>query len=144
VLWPGSTQHFYYEPFRREDRLVRLLTQVPGTGLDTLREKSAGTTNLNFVRYKELWGDQGTDDDILTIDGTNVLTPPIAPRAKRLNALFVFDRGLDGVTDLTAPIPRSRACPSSRAPMWTSRRPAHRKAPCTSWSCHAGAVGPKC
>ncbi len=105
VRWPTSTQHFYYEPFTREDRLVRLLTQPPGTGLDSLREKSPGTANLLFVRYKELWGDQSGQSDVLTVDGTNILSPAIAPRAKRLNALFAFDAGLDGVTDLGAPIP---------------------------------------
>jgi hypothetical protein len=96
VHWPTSTQHFYYEPFTREDRLVRLLTQPPGTGLDSLREKSPDTANLLFVRYKELWGDQAGQSDVLTVDGTNVLSPAIAPRAKRLNALFAFDAGLDG------------------------------------------------
>ena len=38
-----------YEPFIRSDRLIRLLTQVPGTGLDPLREKSA-TTVEHHVR----------------------------------------------------------------------------------------------
>ncbi|MGZ4683187.1 MAG: lipase/acyltransferase domain-containing protein [Acidimicrobiales bacterium] len=111
VRWSTSTQHFYYEPFVREDRLVRLLTQPPGTGLDGLREKSPDTANLLFVRYKELWGDQSGQSDVLTVDGTNVLTPAIAPRAKRLNALFAFDVGLDGVTDLSAPIPALNALP---------------------------------
>jgi pimeloyl-ACP methyl ester carboxylesterase len=111
VRWATSTQHFYYEPFTREDRLVRLLTQPPGTGLDSLREKSPDTSNLLFVRYKELWGDQAGQSDVLTVDGTNVLTPAIAPRAKRLNALFAFDAGLDGVTDLSAPIPALNALP---------------------------------
>jgi pimeloyl-ACP methyl ester carboxylesterase len=111
VRWEDSTQHFYFEPFVREDRLVRLLTQHPGTGLDALREQSPDTSNLLFVRYKELWGDQGPDSDVLTVDGTNVLTPAIAPRAKRLNALFAFDAGLDGVTNLSAPIPALNALP---------------------------------
>ena len=111
VRWPTSTQHFYFEPFTREDRLVRLLTQPPGTGLDSLREKSPDTANLLFVRYKELWGDQAGQSDALTVDGTNVLSPAIAPRAKRLNALFAFDAGLDGVTDLSAPIPALSALP---------------------------------
>ena len=111
VRWPGSTQHFYFEPFTREDRLVRLLTQPPGTGLDSLREKSPDTADLLFVRYKELWGDQGDQSDVLTVDGTNILSPAIAARAKRLNALFAFDAGLDGVTDLSAPIPALSTLP---------------------------------
>ena len=104
VLWAGSTHHFYFEPFIRSDRLVRLLTQTPGTGLDLLRQKSPTTANLIFTRYKEMWGDQGPQSDTLTVNGLNVLTPAIAPRAKRLNALFAFDNKLDGQTDLSAPI----------------------------------------
>ena len=105
ILFPGSTHHFYFEPFIRSDNVIRLLTQQPGTGLDALREKSENTSALIFIRYKELWGDQGALNDALTINGQNVLTPAIAPRAKRLNALFAFDHNLDGVTDISAPIP---------------------------------------
>ena len=105
ILFPGSTHHFYFEPFLRSDNLIRLLTQQPGTGLDALREKSESTAGMIFIRYKELWGDQGALSDALTVNGQNVLTPAIAPRAKRLNALFAFDHSLDGVTNLSAPIP---------------------------------------
>jgi pimeloyl-ACP methyl ester carboxylesterase len=111
IVWPGSIHHFYSEPFVRSDHLIRLLTQAPGTGLDALREKSERTASLIFVRYKELWGDQGAHNDVITVDGQNVLTPTIAPRAKRLNALFVFDHKLDGVTDLGAPIPALAGLP---------------------------------
>ena len=104
-MFPSSTHHFYYEPFIRSDRLIRLLTQTPGTGLDALREKSPTTSSFTFVRYKELWGDQGAQNDVLVVDGQNLLTPAIAPRTKRVNGLFAFDHNLDGVTDLTAPIP---------------------------------------
>ena len=100
ILWPASTHHFYSQPFVRSDRLIRLLTAQPGTGLDALREKSPNTSSFTFVRYKELWGDQGPQNDVLKIDRLNVLTPTIAPRTKRLNALFAFDHELDGQTDL--------------------------------------------
>ena len=45
-----------------------------------LREKSDTTASLTLVRYKEMWGDQGAGSDVLTLNGTNVLTPAIAPR----------------------------------------------------------------
>jgi len=106
-----QTHHFYMQRFVRSDHLVRLLTQEPGTGLDALREKSDTTTSLTLLRYKEFWGDQGDAGDVLTIDGQNILTPPIAPRAKRLIALFAFDAGLDGTTDLSAPLPAFVALP---------------------------------
>ena len=37
--------------------------------------------------------------------GSNLATPALAPRTKRVNAMFVFDDGVDGVTNLAAPIP---------------------------------------
>lgn len=111
VVWPNATHHFYYEPFLRSDHLVRLLTQEPGTGLDALREKSPSTVSMTVVRYKELWGDQGAQNDVVTINGQNVVTPAIAPRSKRLNAFFAFDHKLDGVTDLSAPIPAFAGLP---------------------------------
>ena len=107
----GSTHHFYAQPFLRSDHQIHLLSQDPGTGLDALREKSDTTATFTLVRYKELWGDQGAGSDVLTLNGTNVLTPAIAPRTKRLNGLFAFDAGLDGVTDLSAPIPSMAGLP---------------------------------
>jgi pimeloyl-ACP methyl ester carboxylesterase len=107
----GQTHHFYQGRFPRTDHLVRLLTQEPGTGLDGLREKSDTTSTFTLLRYKEFWGDQGDSSDVLEIDGQNILTPTIAPRAKRLIALFAFDAGLDGVTDLSGPIPAFAGLP---------------------------------
>jgi pimeloyl-ACP methyl ester carboxylesterase len=101
----GTTHHFYAERFRRSDHLIRLLTSVPGTGLDQLREKSDRHSSLTVVRYKEWWGDQGDGSDTLAIDDTSILNAANAPRTKRVNAIFAFDIGSDGVTDLTAPHP---------------------------------------
>jgi pimeloyl-ACP methyl ester carboxylesterase len=106
VVWgPEQTHHFYYERFLHDDHLIRLLTSEPGTGLDTLRETSDRHSTLTVVRYKEMWGDQGTESDVLSIDGQNVLNAATAPRTKRVNALFAFDIHSDGVTDLSAPHP---------------------------------------
>jgi pimeloyl-ACP methyl ester carboxylesterase len=107
----GSVHHFYFRPFVRSNHLVRLLTSEPGTGIDLLRDKSDAHTSLTITRYKELWGDQGEAGDVLTVDGHDVVTPALAPRAERINALFVFDDGSDGATDLTAPIPDVSALP---------------------------------
>ena len=108
VIRPGvQTHHHYYEPFVRSDHLVRLLesdllTQIGDRG--------------NFVggvvlRYKELWGDQDGQNDVLAIDGTNVCVPALCPISKRVNALFFFDRGSDGRTDLSSSDPRFNALP---------------------------------
>jgi len=101
----ASTHHFYYQPFRRSDRLIRLLTSTPGGGLGSRTEVSPGTTNLVISRNKEWWGDQGDGSDSLWVNGTNILNAANAPRTKRVIAMFAYDVRLDGVTDLTAPIP---------------------------------------
>jgi pimeloyl-ACP methyl ester carboxylesterase len=107
----ASAHHFYFQPFRRSDHLIRLLTSEPGTGLDLLREKSDNHSSLTIVRYKEWWGDQGAGNDVLEIDGQSILNPANSPRSKRVNAMFVFDAGVDGQTDLSAPLPAYFALP---------------------------------
>jgi pimeloyl-ACP methyl ester carboxylesterase len=100
----GSVHHLYFQPFLRSDHLVRLLTSRPGEGLDLLREPSDTSAGFGVIRYKEMWGDQGANNDTLEIDGVDVLNPATAPRTKRVNAMFVGDDNLDGVTDLSAPV----------------------------------------
>ena len=100
----GSVHHLYFQPFLRSDHLVRLLTTRPGEGLDILREPSDTTAAFGVIRYKEMWGDQGANNDTLEINGVNILNAATAPRTKRVNAMFVGDDDLDGVTDLSAPV----------------------------------------
>jgi hypothetical protein len=57
------------------------------------------------IRYKELWGDQQGQNDVLSMNGTNVCVPAICPVTKQVNALFFYDRNMDGKTDLSAPDP---------------------------------------
>jgi pimeloyl-ACP methyl ester carboxylesterase len=99
----GSVHHVYFQPFLRSDHLVRLLTSRPGEGLDLLREPSNTSAGFGVIRYKEMWGDQA-DNDTLEINGVNILNGATAPRTKRVNAMFVGDDNLDGVTDLSAPV----------------------------------------
>lgn len=107
----GETHHFYYEPFLRTDHLVRLLTQIPNTGLDALWSKSPNHVNLIVVRYKEFWGDQGSEDDVLRINGTNVINAATAPISHLVNAMFAFNQGNTGMSDVSAPIPVFFALP---------------------------------
>ena len=100
----GSVHHLYFQPFLRSDHLVRLLTSRPGEGLDLLREPSDTSAGFGVIRYKEMWGDQGVNNDTLEINGVNILNSATAPRTKRVNAMFVGDDNLDGVTDLSAPV----------------------------------------
>jgi hypothetical protein len=54
-----------------------------------------------IARQREFWGDQGAGSDLLLIDGLNVLLPNTSPRSGVNLAMFAFDDGLDGVTDLS-------------------------------------------
>ncbi len=58
-----------------------------------------------MTRYKELWGDQGSENDVLTVDGTNVINAATSPISHRTNPMFAFDQGSDGASDVSAPIP---------------------------------------
>ena len=102
----GIVQHFYFLPFERSDHFVRLQTS-PAGGIGELLERSAKHVAFVVLRMREWRSDQSPQaaNDELTIGGTNVLAPAIAPRARRLIAVFVFDRNSDGVTDLSAPVP---------------------------------------
>jgi Lipase C-terminal domain len=101
----ASTHHFYYQSFGRSDRLIRLLTSPPGQGLGEATERSDRSTNVIVNRGKEWWGDQGDGSDVLLLNGRSVLNAADAPRTKRVIGIFGYDVGLDGVTDLTAPVP---------------------------------------
>jgi pimeloyl-ACP methyl ester carboxylesterase len=108
---PTGTHHIYYEPFPRSDYLVRLLTSEPNTGADLLIEKSPRHSAAVFTRNKEFWGDQGAQNDVLRINGTNVVNPGTAPIAKRAIAIFTFDRGSDGQSNPGSAIPIFTALP---------------------------------
>jgi hypothetical protein len=69
-----------------------------------LRQPSDTSAAFGVIRYKEMWGDQGANNDTLEINGENILNDDTAPRTKRVNAMFVGDDNLDGVTDLSAPV----------------------------------------
>jgi len=100
-----SQHHFYPEPFMRDDHLVRFLTGEPGVGVGALVEVGDKHSSLVITRNKEWWGDQGDNNDVLEINGTNVINAGSAPINKRAIAVFAFDKNSDGVTDLSAPIP---------------------------------------
>jgi pimeloyl-ACP methyl ester carboxylesterase len=107
----APTHHFYFEPFQRSDYLVRLLTSEPNQGVDALIEKAAGHSALVVTRYKELWGDQGSQSDVLTVDGTNVVNAATSPRSKLTIGLIAFDAGSDGSSNLSAPLPALSGLP---------------------------------
>jgi hypothetical protein len=95
---PGfPTHHFYYEPFLRTDHLVRLLES------DALRSLGGPpdprSVAMVIVRYKELWGDQGSENDVVRINGQSVCNPATCPLSKEVNGLFAADFNHDGKSE---------------------------------------------
>lgn len=105
VVREALTVHYYYQPFIRSDYLIRLNTEIPGKGLGSHMDTSDRNSNLEITRNKEFWGDQGADSDVLTVNGSNIVTPAICPLNKLVVVIFVCDNGADGKSDLSAPIP---------------------------------------
>jgi hypothetical protein len=105
IVRPGQNHHFYYEPFIRDDYLVRLLASPIGGGTGALLDTSEKQSNLGIIRYKEVWGDQGIQNDILAVNGVNLANEAICPITKRVNSLYAFDKGSDGISDLSQMIP---------------------------------------
>ncbi|UVS81523.1 alpha/beta hydrolase domain-containing protein [Actinokineospora sp. UTMC 2448] len=99
LVRPGlPVHHFYFEPFERDDRFVRLPVSGPG-GIGDHVDRCAGHTAVTVTRNREWWAGA----DRLRIGGVDVLTPAHAPPVRQVIAAFAFDDGCDGVTDLAAP-----------------------------------------
>ncbi|MEM2546853.1 MAG: alpha/beta hydrolase [Candidatus Bathyarchaeia archaeon] len=98
-----ETIHYYREPFIRSDYFIRILVSIPG-GVAYLGERSPRHSAMLILRYKEFWGDQAENNDVLEINGINVVTDKICPRIKLVNGIWVYDKNCDGISDLTKPI----------------------------------------
>lgn len=103
VMREGETDiNFFYEPFLRSDHLIRLNI---ATGLAPFIDASDDHVALTIVRQKEFCGDLGAASDVLEIDGTNVINPANASCASVGSgsaAVFLFDDGSDGASDVTS------------------------------------------
>jgi Lipase C-terminal domain/Lipase (class 2) len=93
------THHFYYQPFLRSDHLIRLLES------DALRAAGGPPESTSaamvIVRYKEIWGDQKGQNDVLKVDGVNASNPKTCPLNREVNGLFVGDFNHDGKSEPT-------------------------------------------
>lgn len=107
----NADHYFYREGYVQDSYFVRLNTSLPGSGVGALLTRSPAHANLNIGRDKELWGDQGDSNDVLTVNGTNVITAETAPLLKRLSSLFLHDRGADQQSSPGAPDPVLNAIP---------------------------------
>ena len=103
-------QHYYYEPYIRSDYLIRLKTSPPDE-IAAAIEKSDFHSNLVVIRNKEFWGDQEGNNDSLLINGNELCTSVICPIVKKVIAMFLFDVGSDGVSNLSSVVPTYAAIP---------------------------------
>jgi hypothetical protein len=96
-----STIHNYPEPFERDDHFFRVLS---APGLAPFITTGPDHTVLTVTRMREWWGNQAdaASNDKLELNGLNVINPAIAPRARRVLAVFNFDSGADGMTNTGA------------------------------------------
>jgi hypothetical protein len=108
VQSPVQTLHIYYEPFVRSDHTLRLLASP---AFEEYGGARPGSVSWVSIRYKELWGDQGDENDQLLVNGLNIATDVLCPISKQVNGYFAFDRNRDGQTDLSQPDPVLSALP---------------------------------
>lgn len=107
VTLPGQLPlHYFFERFPRSDQLMRI-NAAPA--LEPFFSRSAAHTGMSVIRYKEYWGDRGAENDVLSVDGVDVINPVTAPSGSvgaASVAMFLLDVGLDFVTNLqTIPVP---------------------------------------
>lgn len=100
-----TVHHFYSAPFTRDNYFLRLLSSLPGESISAFIPTEEDSTGFVAMRQREFWGDQGASSDQLFVNGLNVLTPQISPRAATAGsgvniAVFVFDEKGDNITDL--------------------------------------------
>ncbi|MEM1563767.1 MAG: alpha/beta fold hydrolase [Candidatus Bathyarchaeia archaeon] len=92
--------HHYREPFYRSNYWITLLTSLPG-GIADQVERSDQHAALLIIRNKEFLGDLETDNDILEINGFNVITAAVFTKTKMVNSVWLFDKNSDKVSDIT-------------------------------------------
>jgi hypothetical protein len=104
IARPEGNHHFYLEPRVRSDYFIRLNTSLPGTGLGTLMDRNPDQTNLIITKNREWLGDQSDGfNDILAINGINIVNAVNAFQSHMLVAYFVYDFGSDHITNLNTP-----------------------------------------
>lgn len=103
----GSTDvYYFYEPFIRSDHWIRLNVAA---GLAPFIDTDPDHVALTILRNKEFCGDLGAGSDVIDVDGTsvlNVVNASCASVGSGSAAVFLFDDGSDGVSDvMSVPFP---------------------------------------
>lgn len=104
IVREGQNHHIYKEPFIRSDYFVRLQTSEVGGGVGANMDFDEGQSNLVVTRDKEFWGELSIGNDILAVNGVNVVNAADCPFSNRTTAIYLYDVGSDGVGYLDEPI----------------------------------------
>lgn len=99
----GADHYFYREGYLQDSLFVRLNTSLPGAGVGSYLHRSANHTNIMVARDREFWGDQGDENDSLTVNGTPIVTSATSPLLKRTSSIFLHDRNSDRASTLPGP-----------------------------------------
>jgi hypothetical protein len=101
IVRPELNHHFYIEPFIRDDYLIRLNTSPIGGGVGALLTRNDRQTDLVITRYKEFLGDQPLNNDVLAVNGVNLVNAIFCPLSKLTSTIFAYDVEGDGQSDLS-------------------------------------------
>jgi hypothetical protein len=78
-----------------------LNTSPIGGGIGALLTKNDRQTDLVITRYKEFLGDQPLNNDVLAVNGVNLVNAIFCPLSKLTSTIFAYDVEGDGQSDLT-------------------------------------------
>ncbi len=85
----GLTVHYYFQPFIRDDHLIRLLVTPPDSPILTYTPRGPDHAAVVIIRYFEWWNDQETGNDTLWVTTTSPAwdDDPVNPTPPTLNIL---------------------------------------------------------
>ena len=85
-----QNHHFFLEEFNRSNHFIRLQTSPPTGGIIAALDSSNHHSNLAIQRNKEFFGDQGPNNDILKINGSNIVNANNSAASARTITYFAL------------------------------------------------------
>lgn len=104
IVREGQNHHIYKEPFIRNDYFVRLQTSPVNGGVGANMDVDQSQSNLVVSRDKEFWGELSVGNDILAVNGINVVNEANCPLNNRTTAIYLYDVHSDGISYLDQPL----------------------------------------
>lgn len=105
IVREGQDHHFYKEPFVRSDYFVRLQTSFVGGGLGAYVDTRPEQVNLIISRDKEFWGEDPLQNDIVAVNGVNIVNAANCPLVHRTTAIYAFDQNPTGYPSIFTGVP---------------------------------------